>query len=299
MSKSASQKKTRGQSFALCALAYVVALAAAAATAAFVPLEHPIAVAAAADLVGTLVVFGFSVAFDNSSFYDAYWSVAPPVIGLYFLAHAPDDANTARQALALGLCAAWAVRLTYNWARGWTGLGHEDWRYVEMRHKTGKLYWIVSLLGIHLFPTVEVFAACLALLPALTSTAPLGVLDLVAALVTALAIACEAVADDQLRAFVKRPGKPEGAVMNEGLWAYSRHPNYFGEMSFWWGLCLFGLAAAPETWRWIVVGPTLITLMFFFISVPLMEKRQLERRPAFQALVDTTSMIIPWFPKRR
>jgi steroid 5-alpha reductase family enzyme len=290
---------SRAQSFALCTLAYVVAFAAAAATAALVPLDHPLAVAAAADLVATAVVFGFSVAFDNSSFYDAYWSVAPPILGAYFLAFAPEDVNAPRQVLALGLCTAWAVRLTYNWARGWTGLGHEDWRYVDLRAKTGKLYWLVSGLGIHLFPTVQVFAASLALFPALTSTAPLGALDGAAALVTALAIACEAVADSQLRAFVQRPGKPEGSVLREGLWALSRHPNYFGEMSFWWGLCLFGLAAAPESWRWLVVGPSLITLMFFFVSVPLMEKRQLERKPAFRDHVETTSMIVPWFPKRR
>ncbi|MBC7170906.1 MAG: DUF1295 domain-containing protein, partial [Polyangiaceae bacterium] len=228
--------RSRSQSFFICALAYASAGAAALAVGYPLRSEHPIYVAAVADFVATVVVFAWSRAYRNSSIYDPYWSVAPPLIGLYFVLGAPAEANTARQALCLGLCTVWAVRLTYNWARGWAGLHHEDWRYVLIHDKTGALYWPVSFLGIHLFPTVQVFAGCLAMYPALTSTAPLGLVDAVAVLVTALAIACEAVADEQLRAFALRPGKAAGAVMMEGLWRYSRHPNYFGEIAFWWGL---------------------------------------------------------------
>ena len=124
--------------------------------------QPPIVVALAADLAATFVVFGFGFAFDNASFYDPYWSVAPPVIGLYFVAGAPGGALPVRQALVFALVALWALRLTWNWARGWSGLGHEDWRYVDMRQSSGGLYWPgASLFGIHLFPTVVVFLGCL------------------------------------------------------------------------------------------------------------------------------------------
>ena len=288
----------RTGAFVLCAVAYFVALAAAVVTGFAVTQDEPIWVAGAADLVATLVIFAFSLRFDNSSLYDPYWSVAPPLLGWYFLSQNLGDVDPARAAVCLGLCTVWAVRLTYNWATGWSGLDHQDWRYVEIQRKTGKLYWLVSLLGIHLFPTAQVFAGSLALLPALTSARPFHLLDAVAILVTAFAIVYEAVADRQLRAFRRRPGKPPDALLCEGLWRYSRHPNYFGEVTFWWGIFLFGLAASPEAWTWTVVGPTLITLMFLFVSIPLMERRQLDSRPSFRSYAETTSMIVPWFPKR-
>ena len=91
------------------------------------------------------------------------------------------------------------------------------------------------------------------------------------------------------------PRKPDD-ILSTGIWAYSRHPNYLGEMGFWWGLYLFALAADLSYW-WAVVGPLSITLMFYFISLPLMETRMRESRPGFAAHVQRTSMVIPWPPK--
>src|SRR5687768_17018992 len=135
----------RAGAFVLCAVAYVVALAAAMVTGFAVPLDGPIWVAGAADLVATLVIFAFSLRFDNSSLYDPYWSVAPPLLGCYFLSQNFGDVDPARAGVCLALCTVWAVRLTYNWASGWAGIDHQDWRYVEIQQKTGKLYWPVSL----------------------------------------------------------------------------------------------------------------------------------------------------------
>jgi steroid 5-alpha reductase family enzyme len=252
----------------------------------------------AADCTATIAIFVFSFWFSNSSFYDAYWSVAPPLLGVYWITTAAPTADPLRQALAMLLCWAWGVRLTYNWGRGWTGLDHEDWRYVDLKAKSGKAYWLVSFFGLHFFPTFQVFAGCVGFYVALTAGGhPFGLIDVAAVVVTAGAIVIEALADEQLRAFAKSPDRAPGSVMMGGLWAYSRHPNYFGEMSFWWGLFLFGLAANPSEWRIMLVGPVAITLMFFGVSVPMMEKRQLERKPSFAEHIRTTSMIIPWFRK--
>ncbi|MCA9578559.1 MAG: DUF1295 domain-containing protein [Polyangiales bacterium] len=292
MSAHPPPKHSRSASFAYITLAYVVAIAAAWLTVAYFPLENPLYTAFLADFVATCAVFAFSVAFSNSSFYDAYWSVIPPLIGAFFLTHA-TDATLSRQALCLGLCTLWGVRLTYNWAVGWTGLHHEDWRYVDIKAKTGALYWPASFAGIHMFPTVEVFLACLPMWPAMTSDAPLSWIDGVATVVTLGAIVIEAVADEQLRAFAKT--KKPGELIQTGLWRYSRHPNYFGELSFWWGIFLFGYAASPADWTWTILGTAAITFMFFFISVPMMEKRQLEKKPHFAGVIASTSMLIPWF----
>ena len=142
--------------------------------------------------------------------------------------------------LVFALVLAWAVRLTWNWARGWQGLGHEDWRYLRLQEQTGRAYWLVSFTGIHLMPTFWVFAGCLSLYPALAAaTRPFGVLDAIAALVMAGSIWIEKRADDELRRF-RAEGHGPQAILKTGLWAWSRHPNYFGEMGFWWGLWLFG-----------------------------------------------------------
>ncbi len=297
---SSSRAAALGRARAWIVTAYVVA-AAAGITAALLltsPSSHALVRAAIGDLAATIAVFTFSAAFRNSSFYDAYWSVWPPVAGFTWLLSAPPGVDRVRQAVALGLCTLWGVRLTYNWARGFSGLHHEDWRYVEIARKTGRAYWLASFLGIHLVPTAQTFAGSIGLYVALTATCrPFGALDLLAAAVTLGAIVCEAVADQQLFRFMRRPSRKPDEPISEGLWAYCRHPNYFGEITFWWGLFGFGLAADPGPWRSMIVGPSVITLMVVFVSVPLMEKRQLERRPAFAESMRTTSMIIPWFRK--
>ncbi len=288
---------SRFRSLVICLVAYAVAGAVAVAVGWRFRAAHPIAVAAAADVAATLVVFGFSVAFDNSSLYDPYWSVAPPVIGLWWaLAPGSAGASPTRQVVALALVGAWAARLTWNWLRGWQGLGHEDWRYVDFRATTGRAYWVVSLLGIHLFPTVMVFGGCLSLFPALSAgTRPFGLLDVTAAAVTAGAIAIEATADEQLRRFRRAPGA-SGRTLATGLWAWSRHPNYFGETLFWWGVFLFGLAADPRWW-WTVAGPLTITLMFVFVSVPMLDQRMLARRPDYAERMRTVSGLVPFPPR--
>jgi len=281
-------------------VAYGGALAVAVATALALEGRHPVAVALWADVAATVAIFACSVLYRNSSFYDAYWSVAPIAIALYwaFGADAADASPSAsRQAVVIAGVAAWGVRLTWNWARGWEGLGHEDWRYVRIRERTGALYWPVSFVGIHAFPTLIVFAGCLPLYPALADgSAPWGWLDGAALAVMGGAIWLEWQADRELLRFRRGPRDPE-AILRSGLWARSRHPNYLGEMGFWWGLWLFGLAADPGAW-WTGVGALAITGMFVFVSLPLIETRMRERRPGYAAWAARTPLVVPW-PRRK
>lgn len=286
---------SRAASFAHVGACYLLALAVAVAVGAAVGTERPLVTVLAADVAATLVVFAWSRAVNNTSMYDAYWSVAPPIIATWLVTQADPGVPGARQALVVALVWLWAIRLTANWARGWPGLGHEDWRYVEMR--SGKVpYWVASFFGLHLFPTLQVLLGCLALYPALVvGTDALGPLDALAAVVTAGAILLELVADEQLRAF-NRTKKP-GQICDRGLWSWSRHPNYVGEMSFWWGLWLFGLAADPSWW-WTVVGPLTMVGMFLGASIPMIEKRSAERRPGWDAYAARTPVLLPRPPRR-
>ena len=283
----------RARGFAWVAVAYVLALGAAAAVVAALPGRHPVLVALGADVAATVVVFAFSVALDNSSLYDPYWSVAPIPIALYWaFGTAPTAAPAARRVLLLLLLAAWGVRLTANWAVRWRGLGDEDFRYREIRSKAGRLYWPASFFSIHLFPTAWVFLALLPAFPALAGPGrPLGALDLAAALVTAGAIAIEAVADLQLRRYLRARQDP-ASILDTGLWAVWRHPNYLGEVLFWWGVFLFGLAARPG-WALGAVGAVAITGLFTFVSIPWMDRRMLAGHPAWAEHMQRTGTLLP------
>lgn len=288
---------SRARAFLVITAVYVVALVVAALVVRWAgPDAHPLRAVAFADLAATLAVFAASALVDNSSVYDAYWSVAPIAIAPWLAAHpAAAGAPLARQALVITLVTLWGLRLTYNWARGFENLAHEDWRYVELRRKTGRAYWLVSLFGIHAMPTVMVYLGCVALYPALTSPRPLGPLDALAAAVTLAAVAVELAADEQLRAFRKE--RREGEILARGLWAFSRHPNYFGEVSFWWGLFLFALAADPGAW-WAGSGALAITLLFVFASIPMLDRRSVARRPAYAEHMKRVSALVPWFPRK-
>lgn len=293
-----TKSKSLPKAFALYALAYIIALCVAVAIGYAMGDRHPIWIVLTADVAATLVIYAFARVFLNASFYDAYWSVAPLAIALYYalVASSGNEVFT-RQVVVVTLVFIWGVRLTYNWARQWRGLGHEDWRYANMREKSKRLFWIVELSGIEMMPTIIVFLGCLSLYPALsTGTSPLGVLDWIAIVVTSGAIIIEATADQQLRRFVKTNPQP-GKIMSTGLWAYSRHPNYLGEVMFWWGLFLFALAADFSYW-WVFVGPLAMTVLFIFVSIPMMDKRNLERRPGYQEHMRKVSAFIPWFPKK-
>lgn len=287
---------TKSEALLRVTIAYVVALFLGGAS--LYLLDYgPLLNAFGADLVATLVIFLFSRSYGNSSFYDAYWSVIPPLLALYWLAVGVAPAPPLRELLVLGLILYWATRLTLNWAYFWEGMHHEDWRYVILKSKGARSALFADLFGIHLFPTLQVFAGLLPVYAVYClGDRPLGWLDLVAGLVTGAAITLQMVADFQLHAFIERRG--EGEQLETGLWSRSRHPNYLGELGFWLGLFLFGLAAYPQGWYWQGLGVVLMSLMFVFASIPMMEKRSLERRPHYQRVIDRVPMLIPR-PRKR
>ena len=277
-------------------IAYVIALFLGGAS--LYLLDHgPLLDVLCADLAATLVIFLFSRAYGNSSFYDAYWSVVPPFIALYWLAAGTGSSPPLRELLVLGLILYWATRLTLNWAYFWEGMQHEDWRYVMLRNKAPRWAVLTDLFGIHLFPTLQVFAGLLPVYAVYClGDRPFGWLDIVACVVTGGAITLQMLADFQLHRFIAN--RREGEQLETGLWAWSRHPNYFGELGFWFGLFLFGLAAYPQGWYWLCIGVVLMTLMFVFASIPMMEERSLQRRPDYARVMESVSMLVPW-PRKR
>ncbi len=250
-----------------------------------------------ADVIATLVIFGFSTVSSNASFYDAYWSVAPPFLLAYFVYVERQDAQVfldVRLILVSLLVIAWAVRLTHNWARGWQGLSHVDWRYVDLSKQTGKMWWLVNLLGIHLMPTVLVFIGCIAIyVCAHPETAPLNLVDALATLVGASALWIEYTADNQLRDFRLDP-KNSGQTLTSGVWAWCRHPNYLGEIGFWVALFIFSWAAVGSASLDLAVwGPVSMLVLFVAITIPMIDKR-LGARQGFEEHKAKTFSLLPF-----
>jgi steroid 5-alpha reductase family enzyme len=291
----------KGASLTRVAFAYVVALAVGAAWLVGGPDTGQLWLdALVADLLATLVIFGASRVHHNSSFYDAYWSVVPPCLAAYWWIAASADGvavDTTRNTLVLVVVVVWAVRLTGNWVYAFPGLHHEDWRYPMLRERAGRAEAVVDLMAIHVFPTLQVF---LAMVPVYVATTvpgrAVGWLDVVAVVVGLGAVALSYAADVQMYRFART--KQPGQAMDRGLWAWSRHPNYFGEWAFWVSLALFGLAASPGDWWWLLLGVVAMLAMFLGASIPMMEQRSLERRPAYQDVVDRVPCFVPRPPRR-
>lgn len=284
---------SRGASIAISVLAYFVAIALAVVAGYLTPTSwHPLATIAVADAVGTIVIFLFSFSFNNSSFYDPYWSVKPAVIALYYLLAFPDSGTPIRRWLVLILAFLYGIRLTANFYRGWPGLVKQDWRYSMLQSQYPKTYWLISLSGIHFFPTLMVYLACVPIYPAMvSSSASLGFLDIAGVIVTFTAVLLAFIADEQMGQFRQNP-QNKGAIMSNGLWRYSRHPNYLGEILTWWGLWLFALSCGL-TWWWTGIGALSITLMFIFISIPMMDEHLVERKEGFSEHMKRTRQLLP------
>lgn len=287
-------KFSRSTSFVIVFLAYVVCIVIGIYVAQLFGYNNPLIDVAIADVAATVVIFLFSLTLKNSSMYDPYWSVIPIPIAYYWMSINPDG-NVIRQWMILFLVCFWGIRLTANWVRGWPGLHHEDWRYVDLAKKNGKLYWLVSFSGIHLLPTAWVFGGMLPVWAAMQNEAPLGIIDYLAFIITFGAVVIEWISDEQLKAY-KNSSPPKGSFIKSGLWAYSRHPNYFGEVSFWVGLFVFALAM-PTDYYWTGIGALALIILFVFISIPMMDERHKASREGYAEHMKKVSGLIPWFPK--
>ena len=222
------------------------------------------------DAAMTVYVFIFSCFLQNASVYDPYWSVAPPVI-LTVLSFS-FGLNTLL--ILIIICVwVWSVRLTANWVYTFHGFSYEDWRYKMLRENSGKMYPFVSFAGIHMFPTLVVYACIFPAMSAFSQSAEFNVLSIIGLAVCVASILLQAVSDLQMQFFRKLK---TGGLIQTGLWKYARHPNYLGEIGMWWGVFLAVVFTYPNLW-YTFYGALINTLMFLFISIPMADKRQSQK----------------------
>lgn len=240
-----------------------------------------------ADIIATLIVYVFSVVFDNASIYDPYWSVQPIVIALGYSIRKNLNISSILVLIAITI---WGVRLTLNWAYTFSDLTKQDWRYTKYKNETGKFYQIVNLFGIHMMPTILVFLATIPVIEIIDSNIfNLG--SIIGFIISLCAVILQGTADYQMHRYRR---KKNHKLIREGLWKYSRHPNYLGEILMWWGIAIQGISITGKIWN--ISGAMLITILFLTISIPLADKRQ-SKKEEYNKYKEETRSLFP-IPKR-
>ena len=277
-------KQNRAFSFIAVALVYILAAAVGIVTYLFLPFSAWLNLLIA-DTVATIFTFIFSLIFKNASVYDPYWSVQPIAIGVAYIIVFGGNISSI---ILLTVVCLWGIRLTANWAYTFKNLTHQDWRYTMLCQKTGKLYPFVNFFGIHLVPTLVVYACILPLVAVILYQPAFNFLMLLGVVFSVGAFTLQGIADIQMHKFRKRK---TGGFIRDGLWKYSRHPNYLGEICMWWGVGLSAVILMPTKWH-LLLGAVLNTLLFLCISIPMADKRQ-SKKDGFAEYKKQTRMLLP------
>jgi steroid 5-alpha reductase family enzyme len=194
------------------------------------------------------------------------------------------------------LVCVWGMRLFYYILK--RNLGKpEDFRYAAWRKEWGK--WLVPRAFLQVFMLQGAIMLIVEYPVIMSNMATKGKFDLLGLIglgIWIIGFIFEALGDKQLKDFI-RDKKNKGHIMRSGLWKYTRHPNYFGEATMWWGIYIISLSSIKSLFG--IISPLTITLMLLYVSgVPMLEKHYKDNKE-FQAYARITSKFIPWFPRRK
>jgi len=237
-----------------------------------------------------------SLSLRNASIIDIFWGFGFVLLGSLY--HTTLDGYGPRSVLITTLVIIWGLRLSgyilwRNWGKG------EDFRYVRWRERAGEKFWWTSYFRVFLLQGVLLWVISMPLLAANNGAEPdkITALDIIGTLVWTVGFLFEAVGDWQMARFRGDPAN-EGKVMDRGLWRYTRHPNYFGDATQWWG---FFIIAAGTTDGWITVfSPLIMTFLLVRVSgAALLEIGLKKRKPGYQEYIKGTSGFVPWLPAKR
>jgi len=253
---------------------------------------NPIATMLIADVTMTLIIFLAGSALNNASLYDPFWSVIPLFIAVVWMViYFPSV--TIKNVLLISVMTIWAVRLTFNWWKNWSGFQIQDWRYDMLKEKNQKMYPLTNLFGIHLIPTFVVFIQMINVYM-IMGTAQMNILYIFGFLMSLAAPIIQYVSDKQMYNF-RAKRKDDKKTINVGIWRFSRHPNYFGEILFWLGIYVMYFSNNMKI-DINIIYPLLMLFLFLFISIPMMEKK-LINRPGYKEYKSEVSVLIP-LPKK-
>lgn len=237
------------------------------------------------------ILWVVSLILRDASIVDIFWGLGFAVvaaIGLW------SGETTSRYRVFAVLAIVWGLRLAIylawrNWGKG------EDPRYQALRRKYGARFPLLSLFLVFGFQGLLIWVISWPLQVLAGQSWPWTIYDSIGVTLWFIGFAFESIGDWQLARFKARP-ENRGKVLDRGLWALTRHPNYFGDALLWWGLALPAIAGGA--W-WTILGPIAMTyLLMKFSGVPLLEKSLVETRPGYRDYIQRTNAFFPWPPRR-
>ncbi|MCY4258131.1 MAG: DUF1295 domain-containing protein [bacterium] len=240
-----------------------------------------------------LVVWATSVAIRNASIVDIFWGFG--FVAIAWVALATTDGHGVRGAFLVAMATAWGLRLTVYLA--FRNIGEEeDYRYQSMRRRAGDRFWITSLGRVFGLQGAVMWVVSLPLQIGISEPdRGFAALWVIGAVVFVVGYLFESIGDWQLARFKANPNNA-GKIMDKGLWRYTRHPNYFGDATVWWGI---GLVAASTPVGIVgLIGPVIMTWLLLKVSgVAMLERGLHKRRSGYSKYVERTSAFIPRPPK--
>jgi steroid 5-alpha reductase family enzyme len=254
-------------------------------------------------LIGLVVILAvvtlvwiLSVRLRDASIADVFWGLGFVLLAWLYCFLSP--ALTRRSWLVAVLISLWGVRLSVHIFHRNHGQG-EDRRYQAMRASQGPAFWWRSLFTVFWLQGAILWFVGLPLLMAVRATQPAALtpLDLLGVVLFTVGLGFEAVGDYQLARFRADPLN-RGKVLDAGLWRYTRHPNYFGDATMWWGMYAIA-GSTPGGWL-TILSPSLMTLLLMRVSgVTLLEDGLKAAKPDYHAYIVRTPAFFPWFPRAR
>ncbi|MFC4292705.1 DUF1295 domain-containing protein [Sphingorhabdus arenilitoris] len=248
-----------------------------------------------------LILWAISVRIRDVSFIDAFWAFGMVILAWASWIHAGESP---RGTLLLALTTIWGLRLSIHLFTRWRKEG-EDNRYKKiLGHAMEKRGWS--------WPVAALIMAWLMQMPLLFITSlpaqmgiivshddtGIGALAWIGAAIAIAGIAFETIGDAQLKAFKENP-ENKGKVLDTGLWRYTRHPNYFGDFTTWWGIWLVAADSGLTTALITIIGPLFLSFTLMkWSGGPLLERGLHKTRPKYQDYVQRTSAFFPWPPKK-
>lgn len=239
------------------------------------------------------VIFIIAQIIKNNSIVDIGWGLGFALISVYTL-YLGGNFNP-RSVLVTILVLIWGIRLSYHILKRNLGKS-EDFRYAKWRKEWGKWRYVRAFFQIFILQgIIMLIVAYPIILNNNTSTGDIGVIEVFGLVIWILGFSFEVIGDKQLRDFIAN-NRNKGHIMREGLWKYTRHPNYFGEATLWLGIYIISITSKSGVFG--IVSPITITLLLLFVSgIPLLEKHY-ENNKEYQEYAQVTNMFFPWFQKK-
>ena len=240
------------------------------------------------------VLWIVSLLVKDASIVDIFWGPAFIVLGSSLLV-SMDQVYSERSLFILFLVSLWAIRLASH--IGFRNIGHgEDFRYVEWRKESGNNYWWHSFIRVFLLQGSLCTLVGVSIYFGYLNEKPLSFIEnMFASTIFFIGLAWESISDLQLKAFRKDP-KNKGKICKSGLWKYSRHPNYFGDLVVW--ISIFTFSISSENILFIAgsfLSPLIMGSIFYYITGPMMDQAMMQSRPDYKKYMENSNSLIPKF----